>query len=206
MSYLPGPLNAVKDSLADKAIGGEERRSRSFLARSRDDGYAAGARAMLWTPQGRSADRAKVVHSCRVCLQPYGRKWAVHVGLEAHEFSRHRNFHRQLEAEVRAKFAPFARRFNFQRTLALLAGKDLKVRLSAHLTLVPHRRVCVPSRRLWFELPHPAAGSPASAIASRRTGAHTRGAADLGRVSPWLRDAAGLIHAFSLSLAKLWPS
>ena len=36
VSYLPGPLNAVKDSLADKAGASEERRSRSFLARSRD--------------------------------------------------------------------------------------------------------------------------------------------------------------------------
>ncbi len=46
-----------------------------------------------------------------------------------------RNFHRQLEAEVRAKFAPFARRFNFQRTLASLAGKDLKVSGLPCLTL-----------------------------------------------------------------------
>jgi len=38
VSYLPGPLNAVKDSLADKAViaGEEPRRSRSYLARSRD--------------------------------------------------------------------------------------------------------------------------------------------------------------------------
>ena len=38
VSYLPGPLNAVKDSLADKPGAGEEpqRRSRSYLARSRD--------------------------------------------------------------------------------------------------------------------------------------------------------------------------
>ena len=48
-----------------------------------------------------------------------------------------RNFHRQLEAEVRAKFAPFARRFNFQRTLASLAGKDLKARRLPHVTQQP---------------------------------------------------------------------
>ncbi len=46
VSYLPGPLNAVKDSLADKAViaGEEPRRSRSYLARSRDGCVSVGPR------------------------------------------------------------------------------------------------------------------------------------------------------------------
>jgi len=45
---------------------------------------------------------------------------------------------------VRAKFAPFARRFNFQRTLASLAGKDLKARPIASTGATPFAfvRVC----------------------------------------------------------------
>ena len=143
VSYLPGPLNAVKDSLADKAVAGEEpRRFRSHLARSRDgccpehrlqciggQGFVSSSTVDVPTVsrprhpdaaavQSVTMDRHRVVLDTTLLLQSAEDEGFV--------IRARRNFHRQLEAEVRAKFAPFARRFNFQRTMASLAGKDLK--------------------------------------------------------------------------------